>query len=34
MNMAEFSRLDWKCAAATYLAVLIQLFAKDVSVEE
>lgn len=34
MNMAEFSRLDWKCAAATYSAVLTQLFAKDTSVEE
>lgn len=34
MNMAEFSRLDWKCAAATYSAVLTQLFAKDVSAGE
>lgn len=34
VNMAAFSRLDWKCAAATYAAVLSQLFAKACSVEE
>lgn len=34
MNIADFSKLDWKCAAETYSAEFTQLFANDTSVEE
>lgn len=33
-NIAEFSKLDWKCAAETYSAEFNQLLANDTSTEE
>lgn len=34
MNMAEFSKLEWKCAAATYSAEFSQFIEKATSVDE
>lgn len=34
MNIAEFTKLEWKCAAETYSAEFTQLFENDTSLEE